>query len=152
MKLNEHGWELKKIHFLTSKHQLSSFYPIAGSYALIRCKQKVLIGFNIYRNQWELPAGQKEDGETSYECAVRELEEETGQVVSSLSLIGIAELHHLTDDQAKYNPIFSAEVSKLQPFVKNNEIARIKLWDRNSHLEAFDAVDKAILDQISYRI
>ncbi|MPZ65923.1 MAG: NUDIX domain-containing protein [Pseudonocardiaceae bacterium] len=41
---------------------------------------RVLMGFDRWRRQWELPGGMLEPGETAWQAAVRELEEETGVV------------------------------------------------------------------------
>jgi 8-oxo-dGTP pyrophosphatase MutT (NUDIX family) len=46
---------------------------------------RVLLGFNVSRQQWELPAGSLETGESGHEAAIRELEEETGIRADRLS-------------------------------------------------------------------
>lgn len=55
--------------------EINQYQPLAGSFAVIRCKDKYLLCYNKWRKQWELPAGQREEGETPMECAIRELYE-----------------------------------------------------------------------------
>ncbi|MBM7691428.1 8-oxo-dGTP diphosphatase [Peribacillus deserti] len=57
--------------------EISKYRPLAGSFAVINSKGKFLLCYNIWRKQWELPAGRREGNETPRECAMRELYEET---------------------------------------------------------------------------
>ena len=50
--------------------------------------------FQLRRGKWDLPKGKLEEGETVEECAVREVEEETG-----LKNIGLGELIGITTHQ-----------------------------------------------------
>jgi len=63
-----------------------------GSSAVILSedKTKVLLTKRVYQpypDFWEIPGGHKEDNETSEECAVREMREETGLVVRVVKYI-----------------------------------------------------------------
>ena len=59
--------------------------PIIFSCVVARHQGKALFVFNVWRKGWELPAGLIESGETPYDAAVRELQEESGQVAASLT-------------------------------------------------------------------
>ena len=50
---------------------------------------------------WQLPAGAIEPGETAEQAAVRETNEETGLVVSAVTLLG-ARLHPITGRHMSY--------------------------------------------------
>lgn len=92
------------------------------------------MGFNSLRQQWELPAGKREAGETPKECAIRELYEETGQSVTELSLLGLVSSKHAVNGSVKRNPVYFSEVAQLQAFVENDETTRIMLWDMEEQI------------------
>jgi len=109
--------------------EIYNYRRLAGSYAVIRCDDKYLLCYNTWREQWELPAGQREANETPKDCAIRELYEETGQIVSDLEFRDLLKLESLSYGKVKYNPVYYATLEVLQPFEENNETSEIKLWD-----------------------
>ena len=66
--------------------------PLGGSFAVIEHDSHFLLCYNIWRCQWEIPAGKREENETPKECAARELFEETGQRVDELQFVGLSNL------------------------------------------------------------
>ena len=84
----DNGYEFLEFIYITEE-EVFNFHPIAGSFAVIKCTEKYLICYNIWRQQWELPAGSREGGETPKDCAIRELSEENGQVVEDLEFRGL---------------------------------------------------------------
>ncbi len=58
--------------------------PITAALVVAKRGSKFLLGFNRYRNQWEVPAGRIEEGETARACAAREPHEEACQVAHEL--------------------------------------------------------------------
>lgn len=131
-----------------SEETLLESKKLAGSYAVIRINGKFLICYNKWRKQWELPAGGREQNETPKQCAKRELFEETGQKVADLQFIGLLQSKHAHTGALKYNPVYFAEMNKLQPFIENDEIVEIQLWDASTPLDHFDPLDRKILDYI----
>ncbi|RLQ89909.1 NUDIX hydrolase [Planomicrobium sp. Y74] len=130
------------------EEEIKDYAPIAGSFAVISCDDKVLMVYNVWREQWELPAGRREGDETEKECAIRELYEETGQYISELEFKGLLELENISDGSVKYNPVFAGSTAKLQPFLKNDETSEMKLWDRSGELGVIDEMDLKILDYV----
>ncbi|WP_404450697.1 NUDIX hydrolase [Virgibacillus necropolis] len=128
--------------------EIYQYQPVEGFFAVIRCKDKYLICFNKSRNQWELPAGRREKGETPKECAIRELYEETGQEVKDLTFKGLIKVRDNRNTFIKYNPVYFSTIRKLQPFKENEETTQIKLWDTNEDIGYFDKVDLKILDYV----
>lgn len=130
------------------EEEIHNFKPVAGSFAVIQCSGKYLLCFNTWRNQWEIPAGKREDNETSKECAIRELYEETGQSENDLEFKGLLKVRNLTNANVKYNPVYFTSVKKLNPFKQNDETSKIKLWDLNEEIGYIDEIDFKIFDYI----
>jgi len=139
--------EYEFVDFIYVKEEkLEDFDPLSGSFSVIKCEGKFLMGFNSLRRQWELPAGKREAGETPKECAIRELLEETGQSVTALSLVGLVTSKHVENGSLKRNPVYFSEVAQLQAFVENDETTRIMLWDMEEQIGRVDALDLKILE------
>ncbi|PKH12146.1 DNA mismatch repair protein MutT [Planomicrobium sp. MB-3u-38] len=130
------------------EEEIKNYAPIAGSFAVISCDDKVLMVYNVWRKQWELPAGRLEGEETEKECAIRELYEETGQYITELEFKGLLKLENTSDGSVKYNLVFAGSAEKLQPFLKNDETSEMRLWDRSEVLGVIDETDLKILDYV----
>lgn len=131
-----------------TEEEIFNYPPVAGSFTVIKCEGKYLMCYNVWREQWELPAGSREDGETPKECAIRELYEETGQMVSDLKFIGLLKSKKIINRKIKYNPVYLGEMEELQPFKENKETSKIMLWDLKEEIGLIDSVDIRILDFI----
>jgi 8-oxo-dGTP diphosphatase len=141
------GFEFLDFIIATEK-EINNYQPIAGSFAVVKCREMYLLCYNTWRKQWELPAGQREDDETPKECALRELYEETGQKVLDLEFKGLLKVKNTINGNIKFNPVYSTTIEKLQPFKENQETSLIKLWDLNEEIGYIDSVDIKILDYI----
>ncbi len=72
---------------------------IVAAGGIVRNEDKAIL-FMFRRGKWDLPKGKLDDGETIEECAVREVEEETGlQLLVPGELIGIT--HHSYEEKGK---------------------------------------------------
>lgn len=131
-----------------SEEDMATYHSLSGSFAVIKCEGKYLMCYNVWRNQWEIPAGRREGDETPKECAMRELYEETGQIVPDLEFKGLLKSKRAINGEVKYNPVYFAEIEKLQPFIENEETSEIKLWDLKEELGYVDLVDIRVLEYI----
>ena len=139
----------KFLEFISVKEiESTNYQPVAGSFAVLKCEGKYLLCYNIWRKQWELPAGKREEGETPKECAIRELYEETGQIVVDLEFIGLLKVENTMNNSIKYNPVYFTVIESLSPFIENVETTEIILWDLNEEIGNIDEVDLKILDYI----
>lgn len=128
--------------------EINNYHPIAGSFAVVKCEERYLLCYNTWRNQWELPAGQREENETPKECALRELYEETGQQVTNLEFKGLIKVENTINGDIKYNPVYFTTIDKLQPFLENEETSEIVLWDLNEEIGSIDSVDIKIFEYV----
>ena len=139
----------KFLEFISVKEiESTNYQPVAGSFAVLKCEGKYLLCYNIWRKQWELPAGNREEGETPKECAIRELYEETGQIVRDLEFKGLLKVENTMNNSIKYNPVYFTVIESLSPFIENGETTEIILWDLNEEIGNIDEVDLKILDYI----
>ncbi|WZY00028.1 NUDIX domain-containing protein [Bacillus sp. FSL W7-1360] len=141
-----HGFQFLELIRL-EECEIDQYQPVAGSYAVIKCQGKFLFCYNTWRKQWELPAGKREGRESPKACAMRELYEETGQMVTEMDFIGLM-VKHISNGTLKYNPVYGAMVEKLIPFVENEETSGIMLWDTEERVEVIDAVDLCLVKEI----
>jgi 8-oxo-dGTP pyrophosphatase MutT (NUDIX family) len=89
---NENLEQLKKAFF---RH----FTVIEASGGIVQNEKKEIL-FIFRRNKWDLPKGKLEDNESLLECAIREIEEETG-VTDLVFRSKIGETYHTYKEYGK---------------------------------------------------
>lgn len=142
---NRSGWILQE-YINIPEEEISDYPNVTGSYAIVKVCGKYLIGYNIWRKQWEFPAGGIEEGETARQAAYRELFEETHQGDLALEFKG---LFKVTDSHGKqkYQAVFLGEKEALEPFTcsEGDEMSEIRLWDLKEDIGYVDELDAAIV-------
>lgn len=71
----------------------AEYQPITHCLAVVKVGDDYLLGWNKYRQEWEIFGGCREEGETIRECIVRECEEELGIKDGDYSFLGLMHLH-----------------------------------------------------------
>ncbi len=117
--------------------------PLTHALLVITSGPDVLLVFDRWRGQWELPGGKREVGETLRECAARELEEESGQSVQELKFVGMMKFCLMPDSRWECGALFTGEVTARSRFEPNEEIADIMYWNGEDELETLDEIDLA---------
>ncbi|WP_370019451.1 NUDIX hydrolase [Planotetraspora sp. GP83] len=126
--------------------------PLPSSLVALWCGDRLLLVFDRFRGQWELPGGRIDPGETPREAAVRELREETGHEVtdSGLAFAGYAEF--LLGGRAEYSAIYTAQAAPRDGFIPNDEIADLTWWDGRESLPGKVQIIDVTLGRLAARL
>lgn len=146
---NKSGWKL--IEYIDIKEDdIELYHNVTGAYAILKIKDKYVIGYNGWRKQWEFPAGGIDKGETAREAAIRELYEETHQKNDRLDFKGLFKVEDAKGN-IKYQAIFLCEQEELYPFEHrdDDEMNEIKLWDMMEDIGYVDECDVKIVQIVS---
>lgn len=84
--------------------------PMPLALVVARHENRTLLVFNRWREQWELPGGMIEPGETSREAAVREFVEETGQPEPNVAYCGVATFRLMPDRRLEHAAVYRADL------------------------------------------
>jgi 8-oxo-dGTP pyrophosphatase MutT (NUDIX family) len=122
----------------------------ACSMIVVRWNNQVLLGFNVTRQQWELPGGTVEVGETAYAAAIRELAEETGiraERVSPIARIGFT----FAGATTRYvGEVFAMDLDVAPVLIENDELNSFVWWDpRSVERDGLSSVDAEIARRCS---
>ena len=114
---------------LSFQREDGSGVPVTASLVVVREAGRILIVFNRWRGEWELPGGTIEAGETPEAAAVRELREESGQTAGRLARIGTARCWIAGASREEACAVFTASTSATLSFTPTDEIGAICWWD-----------------------
>ncbi len=100
--------------------------PIVCAAAIALREEAVLLvrrGHEPLKGYWSFPGGAQEPGETSRECALREVREETGLTVELLDLVEVVDLVHYDDAGAlQYQYVTVDYLARMAPGVPTKPI------------------------------
>lgn len=124
------------IEIIPNGGALDPAIPITFAQTIVVQDRRTLMIFNAERNQWEIPGGGLEPGESLEDCAVRELWEESSQVAESLHPIGYIRVRLVKHgEREEYGAVYGATIGAVQPFVPSAECSRMMLWDGTAPLD-----------------
>ena len=89
----------------------------------------VLLGFHHERQQWELPGGTLEAGESAHHAAIRELAEETSITTREVSLVASAQYRFPSNANMYLAAVFALEVHSDPVLVSSDELDSFVWWD-----------------------
>jgi 8-oxo-dGTP diphosphatase len=101
---------------------------VPASLVVVTHADKVLMMFDSWRKEWELPGGTREPGETTHQTAVRELHEETGVSVTELTLAAVAEFDLVKPERREFLAVYQVRLQAVPRLVVNDEALDFRWW------------------------
>ncbi len=130
-----------------AEHQLGRLdpaVPLTASLVVLWYGDACLMVFNRRRLEWELPGGMLDPGESPRDAAVRELEEESGQVADTLVFGGVARTWFAPEHRDEFLAIYQGRVSSPRPFTPNDEMSDSVWWNPADKLAGLSPIDAAL--------
>jgi 8-oxo-dGTP pyrophosphatase MutT (NUDIX family) len=133
------------VDFRDADIELAAGIPLPASLVVVTFADRLLMVLDRWRDQWELPGGMLEPGETARQAARRELTEETGISATELDFAGVAEFALQQPARREYAAIYRSVLSAEPHLVVNDEVADFLWWDPRAPLvEAMSPLDAEI--------
>jgi 8-oxo-dGTP diphosphatase len=134
--LDAHGGSLVSLvrHDGAKLEDLDGSPPLVRSLVVVEWGQQVLLGFNVGRQQWELPGGAVEPGESAQDAAIRELAEETGINTDRVALVALAEFIFEAEATRHLAAVIVAVLGGAPELIENDEMNSFVWWDPKGKL------------------
>jgi 8-oxo-dGTP diphosphatase len=145
---NKHGHKLNEYTKISTLTELTDFPNIGAGLAVLLHQGKLVVCWNKFRNNWELPGGGREKGEDITSCVLREIYEETNQVIDHIDIVGVCKVYIPRMQKEGLWAVFTGELQSLSNFIENDEMAKMILWDFKSDIGEMDEVDMKIVDLV----
>ncbi|SMC47034.1 NUDIX hydrolase [Kibdelosporangium aridum] len=120
-----------------------------ASLVVVMHANTVLMLFDSWRKQWELPGGMREQGETARQAAVRELHEETGIRAMDLTFVAVAEFDLVAPERRELLAVYRLQLRVVPTLTVNDEALDFRWWPPTSPIDN----DMSPLDaEIAWRV
>ena len=139
---NERGEKLVSIMTNISRCHLTD---VQASLVLATHESGIVLVKNSEKQVWEIPGGYLEEDENPYNCARRELFEESGLIGSSMYLLALLNIELPFPKESKLKcALFKCQVEGA-PSINTREISEVSFWNPQSSLTPISAIDNELL-------
>lgn len=124
------GNALVDFRFVTEEEltRLVEQVAVPASLVVVTHADTVLMMFDSWRRQWELPGGMREPAETTRQAAVRELREETGIPVVDLTFVAVAEFDLTKPERRELLAVYQVQLPVMPRLTVNAEALDFQWW------------------------
>ena len=150
------GNELLAVIYVPEELAEQQYSPVNHALLVVKIGEEYLLGWNRWRQDWEIFGGCKEEGETLRECIIREAEEELGLKNVEYTYLG---LMHDKMAPGYFNPEWHEEYGALygvtipekmlkeieESRADKEEIERLAFYSQVKGKEKIAEIDEALL-------
>lgn len=115
------GNELLAVIDVPEETAEKQYSPVTHALLVVKIGEEYLLGWNRWRQDWEIFGGCKEDGESLRECIEREAEEELGIKETEYTYLG---LMHYKMAPGYFNPEWHEEYGALYGVTLRSEMLK----------------------------
>jgi len=151
------GNELLAVIDVPEESAEQQYSPVTHALLVVKIGEEYLLGWNRWREDWEIFGGCKEKGETLRECIKREAEEELGLTGLEYTYLG---LMHYKMSPGYFNPEWHEEYGALygvtipeemlkeieESRTDKEEIERLAFYSQEKGKEKIAEIDEALLE------
>jgi 8-oxo-dGTP diphosphatase len=133
--------------------RLGERVPMPASLVVVVHAGAVLMVFDSWRKEWELPGGMREPGETARQAAVRELREETGISGVELTFAAVAEFDLVKPERRELLALYRVLLQSVPPLTVNDEVLAFRWWSpREPVIDAMSPLDAEIARRVTSQV
>ena len=154
---DEKGNELLDILKVDELQAEKLYTPITHTLVIIKIGKEYLMGWNKWRQDWEIFGGCKEEGETIRECIIRESYEELGLENVEYTYLGLMRLklapsYFSSEGRGEYGGLYGITLPEemLEVIEKyrtdKEEIEKLEFYSRINAEEKIAVMDEKLLE------
>ena len=140
-----------------AEEELSQIPELTHCLAVVKIGGEYLLGWNKWRNRYEIFGGCKEQGESARKCIVRELSEELGIDTSSIRYLGAVKFlmkpdYFSPDERIELGGLYGITLPETsldelyRQISDKNEITNLAFYSQVRGKEPIAVIDEKLLD------